>query len=81
MKILIADDDAISRCLVQKTLEREGYEVLVVEDGRSAARAAVAPCCSCRGFPRGERGLPAVVERLEVQRRKFVGGDRPAQLG
>jgi predicted signal transduction protein with EAL and GGDEF domain len=37
MKILIADDDAISRCLVQKTLEREGYEVLVVENGSSAA--------------------------------------------
>ena len=37
MKILIADDDAISRRLVQRTLEREGYEVLVVENGRSAA--------------------------------------------
>jgi predicted signal transduction protein with EAL and GGDEF domain len=37
MKILIADDDAISRCLVQKTLEREGYEVLVVGNGSSAA--------------------------------------------
>src|SRR6202022_1313044 len=37
MKILVADDDAISRCMVQKTLEREGYEVLVVENGSSAA--------------------------------------------
>jgi diguanylate cyclase (GGDEF)-like protein len=37
MKILIADDDAISRRLVQKTLDREGYEVLVVENGSSAA--------------------------------------------
>jgi len=37
MKILIADDDVISRCLVQKTLDREGYEVLVVENGSSAA--------------------------------------------
>src|SRR6266576_2911254 len=37
MKILIADDDVISRCLVQKTLDREGYEVLVVENGSSTA--------------------------------------------
>ena len=37
MKILVADDDAISRCMAQKTLEREGYEVLVVENGSSAA--------------------------------------------
>lgn len=38
MKILIADDDAISRRLVQKTLERGGYEVLAVKNGRSAAK-------------------------------------------
>jgi predicted signal transduction protein with EAL and GGDEF domain len=37
MKILIADDSAMSRCLVQKMLERGGYEVLAVENGRSAA--------------------------------------------
>jgi predicted signal transduction protein with EAL and GGDEF domain len=47
MKILIADDDAISRCLVQKTLEREGYEVLTVENGRSAAE-----CLSSADGPR-----------------------------
>jgi predicted signal transduction protein with EAL and GGDEF domain len=47
MKILIADDDAISRCLVQKTLEREGYEVLAVENGRSAAE-----CLSSADGPR-----------------------------
>lgn len=47
MKILIADDDAISRCLVQKTLERESYEVLAVENGRSAAE-----CLSSADGPR-----------------------------
>jgi predicted signal transduction protein with EAL and GGDEF domain len=47
MKILIADDDAISRRLVQKTLEREGYEVLTVENGRSAAE-----CLSSADGPR-----------------------------
>jgi predicted signal transduction protein with EAL and GGDEF domain len=36
MKILIADDDAVSRRLTQRTLERAGYEVLAVEDGLSA---------------------------------------------
>ena len=36
MKILIAEDDAISRRLLQKTLENAGYEVLAVENGRLA---------------------------------------------
>lgn len=36
MKILIADDDAMSRCLLMRTLEREGYEVVAVNNGQSA---------------------------------------------
>lgn len=36
MKILVADDQALSRRLLQKTLERAGYEVLTVENGRLA---------------------------------------------
>jgi two-component system, cell cycle response regulator len=36
LKILIADDDRISRRLLEKTLERERYEVIAVENGRSA---------------------------------------------
>ena len=36
MKILVADDDAMSRRLLQKTLERAGYEVVAVENGRLA---------------------------------------------
>lgn len=47
MKILIADDDTTSRCLVQKTLERDGYEVLTFENGRSAAE-----CLSSADGPR-----------------------------
>jgi predicted signal transduction protein with EAL and GGDEF domain len=35
-KILIADDDAVTRRLLEKTLEHTGYEVVVVEDGSKA---------------------------------------------
>ena len=35
-KILVADDDNISRRLLQKTLERWGYEVVVVKNGKEA---------------------------------------------
>ena len=37
MKILIADDERLSRHLLQKTPERAGYEVTAVENGRLAA--------------------------------------------
>ena len=33
MKILLAEDDALSRVLLQRTLQRSGYEVAAVEDG------------------------------------------------
>ena len=36
MKILIADDDAVSRRLLEKMLERAGYEVISVDNGRKA---------------------------------------------
>jgi diguanylate cyclase (GGDEF)-like protein len=36
LKILIADDDPISRRLLEKTLEREGFDVIAVDNGRSA---------------------------------------------
>jgi two-component system, cell cycle response regulator len=37
MRILIADDEVVSRKLLQKTLESAGYEVTAVENGRLAA--------------------------------------------
>lgn len=37
MRILIADDESMSRRLLQKTLERAGYEVTALENGRQAA--------------------------------------------
>lgn len=36
MKILIADDDAVSRRLTERTLQLAGYDVMAVEDGRQA---------------------------------------------
>jgi two-component system, cell cycle response regulator len=43
MKILIADDDAMSRRLLEKTLEREEYEVIAVENGRLALQQLSLP--------------------------------------
>ena len=38
MKILIADDDAVSRRLLERTLAHAGYEVTSVKDGRKAVQ-------------------------------------------
>ena len=38
MKILVADDDSISRRLMQRILERSGYEVVTAEDGMHAVK-------------------------------------------
>jgi DNA-binding response OmpR family regulator len=46
MRILIAEDEPVSRRLLQKTLEQWGYETVICEDGMSAwnqLRAADAP--------------------------------------
>jgi diguanylate cyclase (GGDEF)-like protein len=43
MKILIADDEAVSLRLLEKTLERAGYEVTAVSDGRRAAEELCRP--------------------------------------
>jgi two-component system cell cycle response regulator len=37
MRVLIADDESMSRLLLQKTLERAGYDVVAVENGRQAS--------------------------------------------
>jgi two-component system cell cycle response regulator len=37
MKILVADDDPVSRRLMQRMLQRDGYEVTVARDGRAAS--------------------------------------------
>ena len=47
MKVLIADDDLATLRLLQKTLERSGYEVVAVENGRLALE-----CLSSKNAPR-----------------------------
>jgi two-component system, cell cycle response regulator len=42
MKILVADDDLLSRRLMERMLERNGYEVITAENGREAAEIL---CC------------------------------------
>ena len=43
MRILIADDETVSRRLLEKTLEHAGYEVTAVSDGRRAAEELCRP--------------------------------------
>jgi two-component system, cell cycle response regulator len=43
VKILIAEDDAMSRRLLEKTLECEGYEVVAVDNGRLALQHLSSP--------------------------------------
>src|SRR5260370_23955476 len=43
MRILIADDDALSLRLLERTLERDGYEVTAVQNGRLAAEHLCRP--------------------------------------
>jgi PleD family two-component response regulator len=37
VKILVADDDPVSRRMIERMLQQSGYEVVTVKDGRQAA--------------------------------------------
>lgn len=43
MKILVADDDLISRTLMQRILQKFGYDVILAENGRMAAEILSQP--------------------------------------
>ena len=43
MKILIAEDDPVARCILETTLRKSGYEVLAVLDGKAAWQALQQP--------------------------------------
>ncbi len=71
MKILIADDDSLSLRLLQKTLERAGYEVTAVKDGRLAADEmcrAEGPRLALLDWMMPELDGPAVCREIRKQR-------------
>jgi diguanylate cyclase (GGDEF)-like protein len=71
MRILIADDEMMSRKLLQKTLERVGYEVTAVENGRLAAEQlcpAAGPRLALLDWVMPELDGPGVCR--EVRKRK-----------
>ena len=43
MKILVADDDALSRTLMQRLLSRAGYDVVMAENGHQALELLLGP--------------------------------------
>lgn len=43
MKILVADDDPISRRMMEQILQRAGYEVVLVDNGRLAVESLLSP--------------------------------------
>lgn len=43
MKILVADDDAVSSRLMERILQRGGYDVVSVDDGRRALESLLSP--------------------------------------
>jgi len=61
MKILVADDDLVSRKLVANMLDASGYEVLLVADGEHALRllqaAGVQKYMAGASFPKPARAV------------------------
>jgi len=71
MKILIADDDPLSRRLLEKTLERVGYEVVCVPDGRQAVKslsATDAPRLALLDWMMPELDGPGVCREIRKRR-------------
>jgi two-component system cell cycle response regulator len=71
MRILIADDDTLSLRLLEKTLERAGYEVTAVKNGRLAADEmcrAEGPRLALLDWMMPELDGPAVCREIRKQR-------------
>ena len=74
MKILIADDDPISRRLLEKTLQRAGYDVVAVQNGLAAAEHLCkqdGPRLALLDWEMPELDGPAVCR--EVRKKKDLG--------
>lgn len=71
MKILVADDDPVSRRLMQRILERNGYEVVLATDGVSACLALTgheAPRLALLDWMMPELDGPAVCREVRQHR-------------
>jgi diguanylate cyclase (GGDEF)-like protein len=74
MKIILADDDPISRRLVQRVLESAGYNVLSTKDGRHALellRSEQGPCLAILDWNMPEIDGPSVCRAIKEE-----SGDR-----
>ena len=72
MRILIAEDEPVSRRLLETTLHKWGYDVVVTADGRSALRelsAADAPRLAVLDWMMPEMDGVEVCRRLRAERR------------
>ena len=68
MKILIADDDKMSRQLLIKTLEREGYTVIAVDNGRLFGENAEPLCVtSARNSTKRSSATEASLQRYQTR--------------
>jgi diguanylate cyclase (GGDEF)-like protein len=68
MKIILADDDPISRRLVQRVLQTAGYDVLCTKDGRHALellRAEQGPCLAILDWNMPEIDGPSVCRAIK----------------
>ena len=75
MIVLVADDDALSRRLLVSTLERAGYEVIAVENGRLAAENLCrpdGPRLALLDWVMPELDGPAVVREVRQKREPYV---------
>ena len=80
MKILVADDGAISRRLLEKTLLRAGHDVVAVQNGLAAAGLCKqdGPRLALLDWEMPELDGPAVCR--EVRKKKGQGYDDFADL-
>lgn len=70
-KVLVADDDALSRRMLKSTLERAGYEVIAVADGAAASEALCGqdgPRLALLDWMMPELDGPGVVRTVRVRR-------------
>jgi len=76
MKILIAEDDPVSRMMLQATLRKAGHEVTATEDGDQALRTMSAPDAPRLAIL--DIMMP-VMDGIEVCKRlrALPGGERP----